>query len=181
MTTTQDLFDLTAADIMSREVITIPREMSLAIAARLLARARIGGAPVVDVDGRCVGVVSTADLARRTQLEKRSGQSAPTAPGCVYSDWQLVEHEWETLPAESVNWHMTVDPALAPPETYIGELAKMMVDAHIHRLIVADADRRPIGIVSSTDLLAAMASAAREQGEWDEERTRGNHELVGQR
>ena len=38
-----------------------------------------------------------------------------------------------------------------------------MVDAHIHRLIVAGAHRRPIGIVSSTDLLAAVACAARKQ------------------
>jgi predicted transcriptional regulator len=147
----------------------------------VLAQAQIDGAPVVDSDGRCVGVFSTAELARRTQLEKRAVQRAASVPGCVYTEWQMVEHEWDTLPAESVNWYMTMDPVLVPRETWIGELAKMMVDAHLHRLIVAGADRRPIGIVSSTDLLVAMAGAAREQGEWGQERTRGNHELVEQR
>jgi CBS-domain-containing membrane protein len=163
MTTTKDLFDLTAEDLMSRKVITVSQEMSLPAATGILAQAQIGGAPVVDSEGRCIGVFSTANLARRTRLEKRAAQTAPAVPGCVCSDWQVVEHDWDTLPAESVTWYMTMDPLLAPRETRIGELAKMMADAHIHRLIVAGTDRRPIGIVSSTDVLAAVAGAARDQ------------------
>jgi CBS-domain-containing membrane protein len=161
MQTTQALFDLTAADLMRREVITVPQEMSLSAAAQVLAQAHIGGAPVVDSQGRCIGVFSTADLARRRQLEKQAAQRAPIIPGCVCSEWEVVEHDWDTLPAESVTWYMTADPILVPPETRIGELAKMMVDAHIHRLIVAGADRRPTGIVSSADVLAALARCQR--------------------
>jgi CBS domain-containing protein len=33
----------------------------------------------------------------------------------------------------------------------------MMIDAHIHRVIVVDEEERPIGIVSNTDVLAALA------------------------
>jgi CBS-domain-containing membrane protein len=39
----------------------------------------------------------------------------------------------------------------------------MMIDAHIHRVIVVDKKRRLIGILSSTDLLAAMAYSDGEQ------------------
>ena len=120
MTTTQNLFDLTAADIMSREVITVPREMSLPVAARVLAQAQIDGAPVVDSDGRCVGVFSTAELARRTQLEKWAAKRAPCVPGCVCSDWQVVEDDWDPLPAASVGPDMTLVPVPVPPETWIG-------------------------------------------------------------
>jgi CBS-domain-containing membrane protein len=35
----------------------------------------------------------------------------------------------------------------------------MKLDADIHRVIVVDKEDRPIGIVSSTDVLAAMAYA----------------------
>jgi CBS-domain-containing membrane protein len=163
MPTTQALFDLIAADLMSRDVITVPQEMPLPAAARVLAQAQVSGAPVVDAEGRCIGVFSAADLTRWAQLEKRAAQRAPAIPGCVCSDWEVVEHDWDTLPVESVSWYMTADPVLVSPETPIGELARMMVDAHIHRLIVAGADRRPTGIVSSTDVLAALARAAREQ------------------
>jgi CBS domain-containing protein len=33
----------------------------------------------------------------------------------------------------------------------------MMVDAHIHRIVVTDDDRSPVGIVTSTDILGAVA------------------------
>jgi CBS-domain-containing membrane protein len=35
----------------------------------------------------------------------------------------------------------------------------MMVDAHSHRLIIVDEQRHPIGIVSTTDIMAAVARA----------------------
>jgi CBS domain-containing protein len=42
----------------------------------------------------------------------------------------------------------------------IGELARMMMEAHIHRVIVVDRiTSRPVGIVSSMDILAAVARA----------------------
>jgi len=49
---------------------------------------------------------------------------------------------------------------VVPPITPIQELARMMLDAHIHRIIVADERGRPIGIISSTDILAAVAYTA---------------------
>jgi len=155
---TQTLFDLTAADLMTCQVVTIPVEMSVLAAAKILAQAKIGGAPVVDSEGRCIGVFSTSDLLHRTQLGKWEGHEAPVRV-CVCSDWEVVEHEWDTLPAESVRWYMTGNPVLVRPDTWIGDLARVMVDAQIHRLIVAGVDGRPTGIVSSTDVLAALARA----------------------
>ena len=53
----------------------------------------------------------------------------------------------------------------------IMDLARSMLDAHIHRIIVVDNNCRPIGIVSSTDILAAVAYLNTEEAELD-------HELV---
>ena len=159
MRATHALFDLTAADLMSREVITIPQDMSLPDAAGVLAEAQISGAPVVDVEGRCIGVFSTADLARRAQPSHRAAGCVPAIPGCVCSDWEVVEDDWDTLPPESVAKYMTPDPVVVPPATRVGELAQMMVDAHIHRVVIVDEKRRPVGIVSTTDILAAVAQA----------------------
>jgi CBS domain-containing protein len=47
------------------------------------------------------------------------------------------------------------------PATRIGELAQRMLDAHIHRAIVVDRNQKPVGIVSTTDILAAVARADR--------------------
>lgn len=56
---------------------------------------------------------------------------------------------------------MTGDPVTVPGGATIGELAQMMLDARIHRVIVVDHNERPIGIVSSTDVLAAVARETR--------------------
>ena len=54
-------------------------------------------------------------------------------------------------------------PTLA--EYPLAELARMMLDAHIHRVIVVDRNGKPIGLVSSTDILAVVAHTATTSGE----------------
>ena len=63
---------LTAGDLMSRDVETVSADLPLRQAAKRLARSAIHGAPVVDGEGRCVGVLSVTDLARWS-----SGQGEP--------------------------------------------------------------------------------------------------------
>lgn len=148
---------------MSRQVLTLPRELLIQDALLALARERVGGAPVVDQQGRCIGVFSVSDCNRRTRSGNRAARTPPPIPGWVCSEWEVVEQDWDALPADTVSRYMTPDPVMVQPATPVADLAQMMVDAHIHRLIVAGEDRRPIGIVSSTDVLAAVARTAREQ------------------
>jgi CBS domain-containing protein len=198
-TTTKPLLALTASDLMSREVITIPQDMSLREAAHLLFQNRIGGAPVVDADGCCVGVLCATDFVHWVEDGAKGVDEIPL-PACPYqvkgrlltgeeavictraegscplqqmrattggrhtavcrqpnvavSDWQQVT---ENLPVSAVQRYMTTDVVTAGPQTPLPELARTMIDAHIHRVIVVDDQRKPIGIVSSTDLLATSA------------------------
>jgi CBS domain-containing protein len=197
------LLALTAGDLMTRDVVQLPEEMPLRDAARLLLRNQVGGAPVVDGRGKCVGVLSAIDFLRLA--EKREDVTRPTAPPlpvtcafqarhrrpdgtevtlctlppgvcpiqvkqtgpggkellvcsephCVLVDWQMVNVE--KLPGDEVRLFMTPDPVTVRPDTAIRTLARMMVDAHIHRIVVADEEGKPVGVVSSTDLLAALA------------------------
>jgi CBS domain-containing protein len=153
----KSLLALCAADIMSGHVVMIPREMSLQGAARMLTRAGVTGAPVVDVNGRCIGVLSTTDFMRWVEKDRKIGASKCAGePMC--SAWQIPEAAIE--PTCRVEDFMTRDPVLVAPRTRIADLARMMMDAHIHRVIVVDGiAERPIGIVSSMDILAALARA----------------------
>jgi CBS domain-containing protein len=87
-----------------------------------------------------------------------------TEPHAVATDWQVVE--LEALPPDEVRSRMTADPVTVRPETPLGTLAEMMLDADIHRVIVTDEGQRPVGVVSSTDILAALArhAATRRKG-----------------
>jgi CBS-domain-containing membrane protein len=148
------LLELTAEDLMSRNLLVIPRQMSLRSAAHLLAQARVSGAPVVDEEGRCVGVLSAADLVHWVD---RRGQAPRAGPGasCVCCDWEI--GRLDDMPEEAVWRYMTTNVVAGGRETRVGELARWMRDAHIHRIIILDEQRRPVGVVSSMDVLAAVA------------------------
>lgn len=167
MDTEKPLMSLCASDLMSPEVLLIPREMSLKGAARMLARAGVTGAPVVDASGRCIGVLSATDYMRWVESERKAPLPQESAE-CMCKPWQIPEGVLEE--AGCVERCMTRDPVLVGPNTRIGDLARMMMDAHIHRLIVVDrSSQRPIGIVSSTDVLAAVARAEMSMAEPSEE------------
>lgn len=201
-TATKPILALTTSDLMSPEVITIPQELSLRRAAEVLFRNRISGAPVVDTEGRCVGVLCATDF---VQWVEEGGQGAdevplvacpyqikerlptggeavvctlaegscslqemqPTTggrraavclqPSIVASDWQQITRK---LPTSAVRRYMSPAIVTVGPETPLPELARTMNDAQVHRLFVVDDQRRPVGVVSSTDIIAALASLA---------------------
>src|SRR5262249_38660098 len=156
--TAKPLLALTAADLMSRDVVMVPRAMSLRAAAHLLSEIQVSGAPVVDETGECVGVLSATDFMHSVGYGERCvPRPAYANPDCFHSPWQVSDEE--TLPTDEVGNYMTADPVTASPGPPIAELAGEVIDAHIHRIIVVDARRRPIGVVSSTDVLAAVAHA----------------------
>ena len=73
---------LTAGDLMSRDVETIDADLPLYAAAAKLVRLGVHGAPVVDGQGRCVGVLSVSDLARRAAGWDQSRAGLPVT--CPY-------------------------------------------------------------------------------------------------
>ncbi|MFO0866295.1 MAG: CBS domain-containing protein [Gemmataceae bacterium] len=194
---------MTADDLMARDVVRLPETMPLRDAARLLVQNQVSGAPVVDAEGRCVGVLSSIDVLRLARTrEQPANPVAPALPfacsfqrierdcdlrqfhACtlpkgvcpiqrvhrdsaghekvvcsephfVLTDWQVVE--LEKLPTDEVRNFMTAEPVTVLQSAPMSQLARMMVDAHIHRIIVTDAAGKPVGVVSSTDVLAAVA------------------------
>ena len=148
------LLNWTSDDLMSASVVMVPEEMSLQGAAHLLAQAHVTGAPVVNSEGRCVGVLSSTDFVNWVDRHR----DKPVAPQTEYcASWQLVDPG--ELPKDAVHNYMTRDPVTVSQTSSIGELARLMIDNHIHRVIVTEKTGKPIGIVSSTDVLAAVARA----------------------
>lgn len=78
-----DLFALTAADVMSRDLVVIPREMSLEGAARMLSRSGVTGAPVIDSEGRCIGVLSATDFMTRAEHLQNQDKKKREAIRCA--------------------------------------------------------------------------------------------------
>jgi CBS-domain-containing membrane protein len=153
VTTTRTLFELTAEDLMSRDVLSIPAGMSVRAAAHRLAQAGISGAPVVDEAGHCLGVFSRADLVRYLEEGPKPVPAPPSDD--MFADWQVMD--LEALPGDDVTCFMTPATVTAGLETRIGELARLMYYSHTHRVLITEGAGKVVGIVSSLDVLGALA------------------------
>jgi CBS-domain-containing membrane protein len=154
LTVYKTLFELTAEDLMSRGVVCIPSATSLRAAARLLIEAKVSGAPVVDEGGRCLGVLSQTDLTRSLAQDG----PAPDHEDEVVADWQLADVE--RLPGDEVSRYLTRSAITAPERAPVRELAALMCEARVHRVLITDPRGKVIGIVSSLDVLRAVANEA---------------------
>lgn len=155
--TLKALHELTAGDLMTPEVVALPRHLSLSVAANLLSHAQVTGAPVVDEQGACIGVISGTDFIRWARNHRQEDANF-IGDSYACSDWQMVEVDTEEGCSEVVGRYMTPDPVMVHRDASIHDLARQMLNAHIHRVIVVDDADRPIGIVSTTDILAALAT-----------------------
>ncbi|MXM64685.1 CBS domain-containing protein [Streptomyces sp. HUCO-GS316] len=135
----------TVAELMTRGVVRARRDMRFKEIVRLLAENDVTAVPVVDDLDRPVGVVSEADL-----LRKSADQADPSgrAPLPHLEAWERAKAEGSR--AEEL---MSAPAVCARPEWSVVEAARMMESHHVKRLPVVDEADRLLGIVSRGDLL----------------------------
>ncbi len=132
----------TAADVMSRRVVTLRTNMRVIDAMRSLIRHRISGAPVLDRDGNLVGLVSEFDCLR------------VVASG-------LYGHE-ELEDSEPLRRVMSSEVVTISPDTDVFVITQLLVDKRIRRVPVV-VDGRVLGIVSRRDVLRGVHRLRRRQ------------------
>src|SRR3712207_3607702 len=93
----------TAGDLMTEVLVTIPQDMSLQAAAHRLALHQISGAPVVNDDGVCVGVLSATDFVHLVEQGRRGALRGCAAGNDYTRAWQLTGPE--DFPDETVAEH----------------------------------------------------------------------------
>lgn len=143
-------------EIMTREVITLHPDMGIVDAAKVLMENHINGAPVVDRQGRLVGILCRDDLI--SQQKK-----LPLPSYFVVLDGIIplispkhIEKEIDKIAAATVSQAMTSKPVTVTPQTDIEEVASLMVDRKIHTLPVIGADGSLVGVVGKEDVLKTL-------------------------
>jgi len=154
---TRDLAVLKARDLMTVPILTIPHDTPLQEAARMLYRSHISGAPVVNAEGVHLGIISSSDF---VTWAREGGKPSQEKVTCFIAPWgEMIDVE-ESAQNE-ISHYMTARPIAVNPDTPVGEVAQRMVDNHIHRVLVVDENLGPCGIITSTDILMAVARSAR--------------------
>lgn len=141
-----------ASQVMTRSVITVPADATVYAAADILLGSRISAAPVVDADGRMVGIVSEADLMNRPELG-----TVPTKTWLqrLLADDARLARDYMRSHSHHVADVMTRKVVTAEERTPLHEVALLMQRHGIKRLPVMR-DGKVVGIVSRANLLQGL-------------------------
>jgi CBS domain-containing protein len=143
---------MNAADVMSRNVLTVAPTDSIQAAARLMLENRISGLPVVDVLGRVTGMLTEGDLLKRSETGTEPSVSAWRA---LWLGPQRLAERYVHAHGRTVDEVMTRHVISVTGETPLTEVVALMESRRVKRLPVLR-DGRPIGIISRADLLRAL-------------------------
>lgn len=137
-------------DLMTSVVITVRPETSLKKVGTILARCGISGVPVVDADGRVIGVVSEGDI-----LFKERGPSQQKGRLARRSDTHAKGDELK-VEAQTAAQAMTAPAKTIAPWRPVSAAAAQMLEEGVNRLPVVDDESRLVGIVTRADLVRAF-------------------------
>jgi len=145
----------TAGEIMTREIITVSPEMGVADLANLFWEKSISGAPVVDAEGKLLGVVTETDL-----IDQSKKVHIPTVLNILDSMIILenpakLDRELKKMTGTKVKDICTAEPVTVSEDTPMDELASIMSERHLHTLPVLK-DGRLIGVIGKADIIRAM-------------------------
>ena len=132
-------------EIMTTQVVAVKLGASFKEMAAALRENRISAFPVVDDDGRVIGVVSEADLLAKEVL------NADHAGTIIAMLHRREQDKADGLTARDLMTHPAVT---VTPDDSVEQAARLMYTLQVKRLPVIDHDGRLVGIVSRTDVLA---------------------------
>lgn len=142
---------MNASDVMTRNVLTVGRETSVAQAIRLMLDNHVSGLPVLD-DGKVVGILTEGDLLRRsetgTERHRPRWLEILMGPGRMASEYVRTH-------GRKVEEIMTAHLVSVAGDTPLDEVVGLMERRRIKRVPVLDGDVL-VGVVSRADLLRSL-------------------------
>jgi len=144
-----------AADLMSRSVVAISPDAPLAQAIRLMTDHRVSGLPVIDAEGRAVGMLTEGDLLRR--VETGTEGETPGWFASFFSPGRQAEQYVQTH-GRRVSEVMTPDVVCVGEDTPLSKVAALMQHRRIKRLPVVRGEK-VVGIISRADLMRVVGES----------------------
>ncbi len=157
------ILSLRVSDVMNRNLVQVPADATMADAAQILSRAEVTGAPVVDEQGQCVGLLSGTDFTLRQLIgdvlkeldAPGDGHVSDSANGSPSS-------RSEDVANDRVTQHMSSPVKAIDGSAPMIHAARRMCADHIHRVIVLDHSQHAVGVISSLDVVSALIKAVDE-------------------
>ena len=138
----------TVKDVMTTQVVAVGTAASFKEMVVKMRESGVSALPVVDGEGRVIGVVSEADM-----LNKEAGLD--TEPGELSSLLRFTERE--KAAGVTAAELMTKPPVTIGPGAPVAEAARLMRDRRVKRLPVISGTGTLVGILSRADVLRVFA------------------------
>ncbi len=143
-------------DIMVKEVITIQKDASVEELSELLIKNKISGVPVIDSDGKLVGIATEGDL-----IIKDSDLHFPRyfklLDSIIYLEsLNKFKKSLKKFLGTKVEDVMTAKTKTVKEDSTVGDAANMMIKYNINRVPVLDSKDELAGIVTRADIVGSM-------------------------
>lgn len=147
---------LTAKDIMSKNVITVNKSTPISELSALFINHNVNGIPVLDDDGKVIGIVTQGDL-----IEQNKNLHIPTVitlfdAVLFLESEKKFESDVKKLTGNKVEDIYSTDAITVSADTEISEIATIMAEKDVHTLPVMD-DGKLTGVIGKLDLIRGMA------------------------
>ena len=140
------------SEFMTQPVITTTPSAGIEEVVRLMTANRISGLPVMDAGGAILGMITEADLLRRSE----TGADSPAAGWrTLFTGAARLAERYVRSHGRKVGEIMTHGAISIAPDEPLGEAAALMEARRVKRLPVLEHGRL-VGIISRTDLLRAL-------------------------
>jgi CBS domain-containing protein len=143
-------------DVMATDVVTVDPGDSVSDALRLMIENRVSALPVVDGHNRCVGVLSGTDLLQMALQLSGDLEALNTSEGLAH-ELLLEKLEHTGFSDQLVKEVMTHVAVAVQPQTTLVAAAGAMIRNRVHRLAVTDGKDALVGLISSMDIVRAVA------------------------
>ncbi len=142
-------------DIMTKKLITVSPDTEINKAAGLLMGKHINGVPVVDKDGRLLGILCQSDLVMQQKKLPLPSFFTLLDGFIPLTSERKIEKEIQKIAATTVKDAMTPDPVTISPDATLDEVASIMVENKYHTIPVLD-EEKLVGIVGKEDVLKVL-------------------------
>jgi CBS domain-containing protein len=138
-------------ELMVSPVITVKSNNTLEHVAKIMIKNRIGCLPVVDNEGKMLGIITEAEFTAEKSTFPFSRVNAPK----LFGKWMLKENiedmykSAKTMKAEEI---MNTSYVYVDKDDSIFDLLNTMIDNNVFRMPILK-DGKPVGIITRHDLL----------------------------
>ncbi|MFI6596616.1 CBS domain-containing protein [Nonomuraea sp. NPDC050536] len=145
----------TVGNVMTTDVAAVNQNASFHVVAELIIKRGVSGLPVLDDDGRVLGVVTEADLLAKEEFKQQyyGDEYHPPLRSRIRRSFGSEGIGRAKAKGETAGELMTAPAYVTTPRTRVVEAARRMDRHGVKRLPVVDADGKLVGIVSRRDLL----------------------------